>query len=248
MKKKLSIKQENGITIVALVITIIILLILAGVSMVMLIGKNSIIEKGFEAKNETNKAKNKEQEMLESYSNTIDTIINDTITSNTSGNVESKIYTIPAITNTNDPSVFASGYFNHANGYTPSRAFDKITTGGNVQNGFNDSPWAQEKSGDVFVGYAYGIPVTVYKAEYTPRYDQTALTQNLHEYKYQYSDDFNTWKDATDIIVLDTYNFTEPVVTEIKDKGAHRFWRLYVISNHGSRYTAVNELQFYCTI
>ena len=53
--------NSKGITLIALVITIIVLLILAGVSIATLTGDNGIIGKAISAKNETNKANVKEQ-------------------------------------------------------------------------------------------------------------------------------------------------------------------------------------------
>ena len=50
---KKSIKASNGITLIALVITIIVLLILAGISISMLSGDNSILQKATDAKNNT---------------------------------------------------------------------------------------------------------------------------------------------------------------------------------------------------
>ena len=49
-------KEQKGITLVALVITIIVLLILAGVSIAMLTGDNGIFNKATTAKDETGKA------------------------------------------------------------------------------------------------------------------------------------------------------------------------------------------------
>ena len=57
-------KRENGITIIALVVTIIILLILAGVSINMLVGDNGIIKKAQQAKKDTIFAGQQEQEQL----------------------------------------------------------------------------------------------------------------------------------------------------------------------------------------
>ena len=51
--KKSIIKTENGITMIALVITIIILLILASVSIAFLQGDNSIVERATDAQIET---------------------------------------------------------------------------------------------------------------------------------------------------------------------------------------------------
>ena len=57
-------KKEKGITLVALAVTIIILIILAGVSINMLVGDNGIIKKAQQAKEETIFAGQQEQEQL----------------------------------------------------------------------------------------------------------------------------------------------------------------------------------------
>ena len=54
--KKRILRKERGITLIALVITIIVLLILAGVSIAMLTGDNGILSQAQRAKNETEKA------------------------------------------------------------------------------------------------------------------------------------------------------------------------------------------------
>lgn len=50
MKTKLKIKQEKGITLIALVVTIVVLLILAGISINLVLGDNGIITKAQEAR------------------------------------------------------------------------------------------------------------------------------------------------------------------------------------------------------
>ena len=64
--KKNQIKKERskGITLIALVITIIVLLILAGVSIATLTGENGILSQATKAKKETEEAKKKEEENL----------------------------------------------------------------------------------------------------------------------------------------------------------------------------------------
>ena len=49
-------RQEKGITLIALVITIIVLLILAGISIAMLTGENGILTKADNAKEGTKRA------------------------------------------------------------------------------------------------------------------------------------------------------------------------------------------------
>ena len=63
-------KKEKGITLIALVITIIVLLILAGVSIAMLTGENGILTQANEASNKTKEASAKEKvevEVMGSY-------------------------------------------------------------------------------------------------------------------------------------------------------------------------------------
>lgn len=57
-------KQQKGVTLVALVITIIVLLILAGVSIAMLTGDNGILTKATESKTKTLAAELREQVSL----------------------------------------------------------------------------------------------------------------------------------------------------------------------------------------
>ena len=53
MKTKLKIKQEKGITLIALVVTIVVLLILAGVSISLVLNNNGVISKAKDSKNST---------------------------------------------------------------------------------------------------------------------------------------------------------------------------------------------------
>ena len=65
-------KSNNGITLIALVITIIVLLILAGVSIATLTGENGILTKANEARQNTLDAQNEENAILEEYEEMID--------------------------------------------------------------------------------------------------------------------------------------------------------------------------------
>ena len=71
-------KKQNGITLVALVVTIVVLLILAGITIMYAIGDNSIFQKAQNAKDKTNQAIKNEQE----YMNQIDNMINEYTNSN----------------------------------------------------------------------------------------------------------------------------------------------------------------------
>lgn len=68
MMKKIN---EKGVTLIALVITMIILIILASISMTMLIGDNGIITQSKSAKENTEKAREEEEKLLNDLSNMI---------------------------------------------------------------------------------------------------------------------------------------------------------------------------------
>ena len=64
LKEKKQNRKNKGITLIALVVTIVVLLILAGVSISMLGGENGIITQAIEAKDENEKAEEKEKVQL----------------------------------------------------------------------------------------------------------------------------------------------------------------------------------------
>ena len=64
-------KDKRGITLIALVITIVVLLILAGVSIAMLTGENGILTQAQKAKNETENATKNEEGILNDYEDKI---------------------------------------------------------------------------------------------------------------------------------------------------------------------------------
>jgi len=72
MNKKLKIKQEKGITLIALVVTIVVLLILAGVSISLVINNNGVISKAKEARDKYAEAQTNEEKQLEETSDWID--------------------------------------------------------------------------------------------------------------------------------------------------------------------------------
>ena len=69
-------KKQNGITLVALVITIIILLILAGISIAAL-SNQGIFIKAKEAKNVSNDAAYKQNDTLDNYEKEIQNYLNE---------------------------------------------------------------------------------------------------------------------------------------------------------------------------
>lgn len=68
-------KQEKGITLVALVVTIVVLLILAGVSISLVIGQNGIVTKAQDAKKNYEGAATNENTELKNAEGDIDNIL-----------------------------------------------------------------------------------------------------------------------------------------------------------------------------
>ena len=61
MKTKVKLINQKGITLVALIVTIVILLILAGISLNLVLGQNGIVNKSKDAKKETIESNIKEE-------------------------------------------------------------------------------------------------------------------------------------------------------------------------------------------
>ena len=85
IKNKRNYSKENGITLIALVVTIVVLLILAGVSVNALFGNSGIIEKAKEAQNKMDKATENDQKQIGELNDWIDNQVNGTTGGGTTG-------------------------------------------------------------------------------------------------------------------------------------------------------------------
>ena len=68
-------KKEKGITLVALVVTIVVLLILAGVSISLVLSNNGVINKAKDARTQYQNAANYEQNVLGQDSDLINSLL-----------------------------------------------------------------------------------------------------------------------------------------------------------------------------
>ena len=91
MKKEIKNKHEKGITLIALVVTIVVLLILAGVSISLVLNNNGVISKAKDAKNQYAEAQTNDEKQLNEVSDWIDTKVGDT----TGGGSVTKIDGVP---------------------------------------------------------------------------------------------------------------------------------------------------------
>ena len=83
MKK---LREKQGITLIALVVTIVVLLILAGVSIAMLTGDNVVLTQAQNAKNRTEEAQREEENILTGYENYINSATNQVLDDDLPGN------------------------------------------------------------------------------------------------------------------------------------------------------------------
>ena len=95
MKKQ---KENKGITLIALVITIIVLLILAGVSIAMLTGENGILSQAAKAKEETEKAQANEAAILDEYNKFLNNAVGGTVGGGTTPPEETELGGLDTIT------------------------------------------------------------------------------------------------------------------------------------------------------
>lgn len=73
----MKINEKKGITLIALVVTIIVLLLIAGVSISMLTGQNGILTRAADAKKKTGEAENQENERMQEYEDVTDQYVGD---------------------------------------------------------------------------------------------------------------------------------------------------------------------------
>lgn len=95
MKKEIKNKQEKGITLIALVVTIVVLLILAGVSISLVINNNGVISKAKEAKNQYAEAQTNDEKQLNEVSDWIKETVGDTTGGGSAGGSGSTVDGVP---------------------------------------------------------------------------------------------------------------------------------------------------------
>ena len=139
MKQKL--KKEKGITLVALVITIIVLLILAGVTLSMVMGDSGIFGKANQAKEQTQLSNAEEiiklavlENKVKSVSGDTDALTNDDLKTEIGKKLEEQGYTVSGsiVTYYGDKTIDIENYLDKekTTTYTVYNVGDKVTVGG----------------------------------------------------------------------------------------------------------------------
>ena len=95
MNKKLKNKQEKGITLIALVVTIVVLLILAGVSISLVLSNSGVISKAKDARDQYAEAQTNDEKQLNEVSDWIEETVGDTTGGGSAGGSGSKVDGVP---------------------------------------------------------------------------------------------------------------------------------------------------------
>ena len=180
---KTKIKQEKGITLIALVVTIVVLLILAGVSVNALFGNSGIIEKAKDAQNKMDQATQNDLDAINGLNNWIDGKIN----GSSGGDDKPQTSDLPSTDKTTP--------------YYPDTTFTKLE-GTDLSNGLvikdtsgNEYVWIEvPKTAEVYP--TAGLKITNFTvAEYT------AIETDLHTY----TDYYRRYKSGTLTSYKDEY-------------------------------------------
>ena len=163
--------NQTGITLIALVVTIVVLLILAGVSINAIFSDNGIIEKAKDAQNKMDQATQNDLDAIDGLSNWIDSKTNENAGGSTGGNTTTS--DLPSVANKTIP-------------YYPDNTFTKVE-GTDLSNGLvikdksgNEYVWIEvPKTAEVYP--TAGLKITNFtEAEYT------AIETDLHTYTDYY--------------------------------------------------------------
>ena len=136
-------KKEEGITLVALVVTVVVLLILAGISLALVLGQNGIVTKATKAGNDTKKAKAEErvQMIVAEYTtdkqtgDTTDTLKNYITDKKTAGQY-TDVTDVTEDTTANTTTITVDGYK-----VTVNSSLQIASTEGGSNTGTTDTTW-----------------------------------------------------------------------------------------------------------
>ncbi len=219
-------KNIKGITLVALVVTIVVLLILAGVTIMMLFGENGIIKKAEKAKEETNQKTESDQEKFKNLIDQMNSALDGSGTGGGTGDGGSggdggdatpveKGKTVPEDTKFKDYEdvPIPGGYcvvkdVTNSDGTTDE---NKVSTG-LVISDVEDDDLNNSKYGNQFVW----VPVN--EAQFTKMYDATNKRGNLYKFgTYNYSASKYDTFETPELIPYSATGYREPDIVTYYD-------------------------------
>ena len=209
-KNKRNYSKEKGITLIALVVTIVVLLILAGVSINAIFSENGIIKRAKDAQNKMDEATQNDLDSINELNNWIDGKINGT----TGGNDNPPTSDLPSVANETTP-------------YYPDETFTK-EEGTNLDNGLvikdsigNEYVWIEVPK-SLYANSSYNTETTTGDQKPSNSTDYDKIEYCLHKYTDYYRRNRNSSGTLTSY--TDTYSsdaatgLTSAQYTELKQK------------------------------
>ena len=202
IKNKRSYLKQSGITLIALVVTIVVLLILAGVSINALFGNSGIIEKAKDAQNRMNNAQESDSNAL----NDLDKWINNQVNGTTGGDDNPSTSKLPSTDETTP--------------YYPDETFTK-EEGTNLDNGLvikdsigNEYVWIEVPK-SLYANSSYNTETTTGDQKPSSSTDYDKIEYCLHKY----TDYYRSRTSYTDTYYSDDVTgLTSAQYTELKQK------------------------------
>ena len=202
-KNKRNYSKQNGITLIALVVTIVVLLILAGVSLNAIFSENGIINRAKDAQNKMDQATQNDLDSINELNNWIDGKINGSSSGNTTGGDDKPSTSdLPSVANKTIP-------------YYPDTTFTKVE-GTDLSNGLviqdasgNEYVWIEvPKTTEVYP--TAGLKITNFTED-----EYTAIETDLHTY----TDYYRNGTSSTDTYSSDAATgLTSTEYTKLKQK------------------------------
>lgn len=249
--------KNKGITLMALVITIIILLILVGIVIYLSIGENGIIRKSQYAKETYLNAQRIEEEQL----NELDRRLANGDYAGTSSSEFNKylnerlypegIPLIPQMTS-DECSIGKVTYSSVKNNRVGYKAFDKIFYFGDKST-YNDedNTWQTDDNGENYIQFEFHIPVVVKSIKFVPSYVSTYGGLALKTAKLLLSNDGENFIEASELMTYENNlnNALQFQTIESNDTtNQYKYVRLYVNGAYTSSYgtgIAIREMQIF---
>lgn len=250
-------RKQNAITLISLVITIIIMLILAGVGIFLSVGENGLINT---AKYARQKYLN-EQKIEEESLNDLDKMLENgdyvgTENSQLIKYLNEKVYPdgmplVPKMTS-NECSIGKVTTSNSSGTREGYKAFDNVYYFGDIVK-YNDldNSWQANDNNENYIQFEFDRPIIVKSIRFIPSYTSTYGGVALKTAKLLLSNDGENFIEASDLITY-TNNIKTSLQWQIIESNdivnKYKFVRLYVNGSYTSSYgrnTAIKEMQIY---
>lgn len=233
-------KNKKGITLVALVITIIVLIVLAGISISIVLGPEGLIEKARVGTQKYNEEATKELGELEKVNTFIESF-----GAGGTGNlpqIKKQEPLIPKMTSSTYPSgiASASSYWESNDAYAPWKAFN-----GTAQE-YEDAWVADWSTENEWIQYQFPSAVCVNKITITNRNRNQEYAMSPKNMEFKASNDGSDWVTLANLLNENGLSLAE-YSFDIENNNMYLYYRVFIKDTCGDSDVAVGigEIQMY---